>query len=854
MGKLTWGPYLSDRQWGTVREDYSPNGNAWDYTTHDQARSKAWRWGEEGIGGISDDRQFLCFAPAFWNGKDPILKERLYGLTNSEGNHGEDVKELYYYLDNTPGHTYMKMLYRYPQEAFPYSHLQEENRRRSRLDPEFEILQTGVFDNQAYFDVFIEYAKASDSDILIRITACNRNKDAAPLSILPTIWFRNTWSFEKITGEVPQLKWSAEANRLELMHPVLGNYFLYAENNPEWLFCENETNLHRLYDAPNDHVTCKDGINNRVVYGHAHAVSQTAAGTKAAAWYRSNIPGGGTSVIRLRLTNDPGNKPFDDFDAVFSSQIKAADSFYSGLQKQVKQPEDRMIQRQAYAGMLWSKQFYYYHVPRWLKGDPGEPPPPPERLTGRNSDWCGFESMHILSMPDKWEYPWFAAWDLAFHCIPLARLDPEFAKSQLEILFSEQFRRHEGQVAAYEWNFSDVNPPVQAWATWKVFDSERADGKAGDRAFLKRMFDPLSSNYKWWISQKDEDGNDLFSGGFLGLDNVGVFDRSQALPSGDRLEQADATSWMAFYSMYMIRIALELSKEEPAYQEQAMGFFQEYLEIAKAIGSIGGDRDLWDDEDGFFYDMLRFPDGTSQTIRVRSAVGLIPLFAVMTLTDEELAATPVFKQKAEALLLERPDLAAMVSHWHDTRGDVRLFSLLRGHRTKCLLYRMLDEGEFFSDYGVRSLSKYHLDHPFSLYWNDSDLSVTYLPAESDSGMFGGNSNWRGPIWMPLNYLLVESLREFFRYYGDDFRVECPTGSGHMLSLQEISNELARRLCRIFQADDHGRRPVFLQDACYAQDPNFRDLLLFYEYFDGDTGRGVGAAHQTGWTGLIGELY
>jgi hypothetical protein len=844
MGQLTWGPYLSDRQWGTVREDYSAGGNAWDYTTHDQARSKAWRWGEEGIGGISDDRQLLCFAPAFWNGRDPILKERLYGLSNSEGNHGEDVKELYYYLDSTPSHSYMKMLYKYPHAEFPYANLYEENRRRSRQDAEFEILQTGVFEDNAYFDIYVEYAKAADSDILVRITAINRGASQAPLTVLPT------WSFELHPVESPQMVLSGD--HLQLTHPTLGGYYLYADNNPEWLFCENETNNQRLYQAPNLRATCKDGINDRVVNGRTAAVNAQQTGTKAAAWYQANIPAHGTSVFCLRLTQTENPAPFSDFGDVFKARQAEADAFYNNLQQPVASAGDRQIQRQAYAGMLWSKQFYYYHVPQWLEGDPGEPPPPRERLEGRNHDWRNFESQCILSMPDKWEYPWFAAWDLAFHCIPLARLDPDFAKSQLEILFSDRFRRREGQLPAYEWNFSDVNPPVQAWAVWKVFDIECSSGKA-DRAFLRRMYEPLAANYKWWISQKDKDGNDLFSGGFLGLDNIGIFDRSQALPSGDRLEQADATAWMAFYSMYMIRIALELGREEETYQDAAMVYFDHFLQIATAIGGTGGDRDLWDEDDGFFYDMLRFPDGTSEPLKVRSAVGLIPLFAVLTLSDADLTATPVFKQKAEAFLAAHPDLAAMVSRWHDTIGDLRLFSLLRGHRTKCLLQRMLNESEFLSDHGIRSLSKYHLDHPFELNWYGADLSVSYLPAESDSGMFGGNSNWRGPVWMPVNYLLVESLREFHRYYGDDFKVECPVGSGTMMSLAEVANELARRLCRIFQAGTDGCRPVFGQDSHYAQQPFFQDLLLFYEYFDGDDGHGVGAAHQTGWTGLVTEL-
>ncbi|MEI6407953.1 MAG: glucosidase [Bacteroidota bacterium] len=883
-----WGPYLSDRQWGVVREDYSPKGDAWDYTTHDQARSKAWRWGEEGIGGISDEQQFLCFAPAFWNGRDPILKERLFGLPNSEGNHGEDVKELYYYLDSAPDHRYMRMLYKYPHAAFPYEQLEQENRRRGRQDGEYEILETGIFDENRYFDIFIEYAKSnSNAEILVKITACNRGEDAAELTILPTIWFRNLWAFGLSDKTKPILR-QAE-NGLEIEHPELGGaYILTAfmdntETPVEWLFCENESNIQRLFGVPNTSPSCKDGINDFITRGHRHALNNTQQGTKAAAVFRSNIPGGGEMVVRLQLsgggiqsypfiTSGPASKgvsnshPFtiNDFESFFTTKRQETDAFYAKLQQNISDPDLRNIQRQAWSGMLWSKQFYHYHIPRWLHGDPGQPAPPRERLYGRNHDWPHFESAHILSMPDKWEYPWFAAWDLAFHCVVFARLDPEFAKDQLRTLHSETFRRADGSVPAYEWNFNDVNPPVQAWAAWRIFETEKnmhppTPNGNGDRHFLAELFPALRAAYDWWLSQKDADGNDLFGGGFLGLDNIGVFDRSQPLPDGARLEQADATAWAAFYSLQMLRISLELAKEPlwaEYYQQQAFDFFQHFLQIAYAIGSPDDQRTLWDDADGFFYDTLRMTAGHEDAyfpLKVRSAVGLLPLFAVLTLDERELNELPLFKAQTDAFLTQNPDLASMVSRWHDVNGDKRLLSVLRGHRTKCLLKKMLDPAEFLSDHGVRSLSKFHLENPFEVNWLGQDLSVTYLPAESDSGMFGGNSNWRGPVWMPVNFLLVESLREFHRYYSDDFRVECPVGSGQMLSLAEVADLLSARLLDLFKRDENGKRALHGSETRYAEDPNYKDLLLFYEYFDGDSGRGVGASHQTGWTGLVAEL-
>lgn len=845
--RLKWGPYLSNRQWGTVREDYSNNGDAWNSTTHDQARSRAWRWGEEGIGGISDDQQQLCFAPAFWNGQDPILKERFFGLTNGEGNHGEDIKELFYYLDSAPDHRYLRMLYKYPQAAYPYTQLLQENQRRTRLDPEFELLDTGIFDLQRYFDIFIEYAKAGPEDILVRITACNRGPDAAPLTVLPTIWLRNTWAFG-LTEDKPEITVSGKS--VKISHAQLGIYYFLADGAADWLFCENETNNQRLFNAPNTSPSCKDGINDFIVQGQRQALNKNAAGTKVAALFQSVVPAGGEEVFRMRLTRENHSKGFTGFNKMFTQRQAETDAFFAELQGGMKSAEARNVQRQAYAGMLWNKQFYAYDVARWLDGDPGEPPPPPERLIGRNSDWRTLISNCILSMPDKWEYPWFAAWDLAFHCLPLVRLDPDFAKGQLEILFSEQFQRENGQVPAYEWNFDDLNPPVKAWATWQVFNWEKQkNGGQGDREFLQRMFKPLLNNYLWWVHQKDNDDNDLFGGGFLGLDNIGVFDRSKPLDSGDKLEQADATAWVAFCALYMFRIAVELNEEVLATE-----FFEHFLRIAAAVGQTGSDHDLWDDEDEFFYDHLRFPDGTSRTLEVRSMVGLIPMFAVLTLTDADLAKVPDMKTRMEAILQEKPHLAAMISRWHDVQGDSRLLSLLRGHRTKALLRLMLDPREFWSEHGVRSLSRRYLEEPYTLHHDGGDLTINYVPGDSDSGMFGGNSNWRGPVWMPVNYLLVESLREFYRYYGPDFLVEYPIGAGQeKVTLAEVADEITRRLTSLFLPNEKGERPIHGQDARYASDPYFRDLVLFHEYFHGDTGQGLGASHQTGWTGLVAVL-
>lgn len=865
-----WGPYLSDRQWGVVREDYSADGDAWDYSTHDQARSKAWRWGEDGIGGVSDDRQFLCIAPAFWNGRDPIIKERLFGLTNTEGNHGEDVKELFYYLDAAPDHRYLRMLYKYPHAAFPYQQVIEENKRRSRLDPEFEITQTGVFDQNRYFDIFIEYALGeTENDILMKITVENRASEAAWLAVLPTIWFRNTWSYH--LSEKPKPTVLLDGKRLCIRCPELGtqDFFLYAADSPEFLFCENETNFARVFHGRNKGSSTKDAINAYLTDKNPAGLNVEKKGTKAAAFYQKEIPAGGSKVFMLRLMDaqhpilqknakSKNTAVFADFDTIFAKRRAETDLFYESIQKNIPDPDRRAVQRQAWAGMIWNKQFYYYQVPRWLEGDPGQPKPPSTRWKGRNADWQNFESEHILSMPDKWEYPWFAAWDLAFHAVIFAHIDPIFAKEQLLLLHSQHFRRSDGTLPAYEWNFDDLNPPVQAWAAWRVFEIEKtAEGGTGDFDFLTRIFPDLRAAYNWWMSQKDDNNNDLFSGGFLGLDNIGVFNRSESLPNGFQLEQADATAWAAFYALQMLRIALKLAQNEPSkcvfYQNEAFDFFKHFLQIAYAIGSPDDQRTLWDDEDGFFYDNLRDVDDSNFLLKVRSLVGLIPMLSVLTLDDNELAGLPVFKKNAENFLETNADLASMISRWHDVQGEKRLLSMLRGHRLKCLLKRMLDPNEFLSDYGVRSLSKYYLDNPFKIRCLGEALEVGYLPGESDSGVFGGNSNWRGPIWMPINFLLIESLMEFNAYFGAEFRVECPVGSGKLLSLCEVAHYLSNRLTALFLKNKAGYRPLHGSEKRYGDDPFFCNLVLFYEYFDGDTGRGCGASHQTGWTGLAANL-
>ena len=847
-----WGPYLADRQWGTVREDYSGTGDAWSYLTHDMSRSKAYRWGEEGIGGICDYNQLICFALSMWNGKDPILKENYFGLAGPEGNHGEDVKEYYYYLDSTPTYSYLKMLYKYPQQEFPYSRLSEENKKRGKTDPEFELIDTGIFDENKYFDVFVEYAKVSEEDILVRITAFNCGPEKARFHLIPTVWFRNSWDWG-YDEYIPSMELFHDGISLE--HRELGTYHLFFEDDPRVLFCNNETNSLRLYGVSNDKKYFKDGINDFIVNGNQEAVNPDHSGTRAGIWYQADIEAGDYKTIRLRLTQSSPDKPFEDFNTLFEKRIGEADIFYRDLQAGIKSEDEKNVQRQALAGMLWTKQFYYLDVRQWLNGDPSQPKPPESRLSGRNNEWIHLNNSQIISMPDKWEYPWYAAWDLAFHCIALSLVDPGFAKRQLQLLTREWYMHPNGQLPAYEWNFSDVNPPVHAWATWRVYKIDQKINKGkGDIAFLESVFHKMLLNFTWWVNRKDANNRNIFQGGFLGLDNIGVFDRSKALPTGGYIEQADGTAWMAMYSLNLMRISLELSKTNPVYQDMATKFLEHFLFIAGAMANIGGEGiNLWDEEDEFFYDVLHSPGGFVQ-LKVRSMVGLIPLFAVEVIDEDAIRECPEFADRMEWFLSHRPELSGLVSRWQSGgMGERKLFSLLRGHRMKRLLYRMLDETEFLSDYGVRALSKYHEKNPYVFNYNGSSFSVDYEPAESRSSLFGGNSNWRGPVWMPVNFLIIESLQRFHHYYGDDFKVECPTHSGNYLTLKEIAAELSHRLTKIFIRDKDGKRPVFGDNEKFQHDPHFNDHILFYEYFHGDTGMGMGASHQTGWTGLIAKL-
>ncbi len=856
-----WGPYLSERQWGTVREDYSQHGNAWEYFPHDHARSRAYRWGEDGIAGISDDQSRLCLSLALWNGKDPILKERIFGLTNSEGNHGEDAKELYYYLDATPTHSYLKMLYKYPQREFPYAQLVEENARRKgdASLPEFELLDTGIFDDDRYFDVFVEYAKGSPDDILMLITVHNRGLEEAEVHLLPQLWFRNTWSWKKDAPR-PQLT-ATNKGSIATTHAELGEYQLHCEGASELLFCDNDTNARRLYGQHDSPGHFKDAFHDYLIAGNKGAVNAKQTGTKAAARYKLSVPANGSVAVRLRLANTGKQKPFADFNQVFDQRRREADEFYAALQQDIASADARDVQRQAFAGMIWSKQFFYYDVPEWITGDPGQPAPPAERKHGRNREWSHLNNADIISMPDKWEYPWYAAWDLAFHTIPLALVDTEFAKSQLLLLTREWYMHPNGQLPAYEWAFGDVNPPVHAWATWRVFQMDRKQRRetnpadAGDLAFLESVFHKLMMNFTWWVNRKDTQGRNIFQGGFLGLDNIGVFDRSSPLPTGGFINQADGTSWMAMYSLNLMRIALELARHNKVYEDIATKFFEHFLHIAEAMNNIGDEGiGLWNDEDEFYYDVLNLPDGSSVAMKVRSMVGLIPLFAVETLETELLEQLPGFTGRLKWFLNHRPELARLVSRWEEPGMRERhLLSLLRGHRMKCLLRRLLDETEFLSDFGVRALSKVHEREPYRLDSGGMTNEVAYWPAESKSGLFGGNSNWRGPIWMPVNYLLIESLQKFHHYYGDDFKIECPTGSGNFITIAEVADALSRRLANLFLKGEDGRRPVLNYHPKLAADPHFKDYVLFHEYFHGDNGRGVGASHQTGWTGLVAKL-
>ena len=859
-----WGPYLSERQWGTVREDYSPGGTAWEYFPHDHARSRAYRWGEDGLAGFSDDWQHLCLSLALWNGRDPILKERLFGLTNAEGNHGEDVKELYYYLDATPTHSYLKFLYKYPQAEFPYARLVEENRRRNADQPEFELLDTGLFDADRYFDVFVEYAKAAPDDILMLVTVHNRAPGGGPparLTLLPQLCFRNTWSWIPNSARP---KMSADNGGLAIEHHELGSFHLACDGNPTLLFCENETNVRRVFGQPEAKGFFKDAFHEYLIAGNKSAVNPARTGTKAGALYELTVAAGQSATVRLRLAKSDSTsagKPWADFDAIFAQRLSEADEFYAGLQQAIKDPDARLVQRQAFAGMIWSKQFFHYDVPLWLRGDPAQPPPPPERKHGRNSDWKHLNNADVISMPDKWEYPWFAAWDLAFHCVALSEIDAEFAKGQLVLLMREWYMHPNGQLPAYEWAFGDVNPPVHAWATFRVFQIDRRQRResnpadTGDLLFLERVFQKLLLNFTWWVNRKDAQGRNIFQGGFLGLDNIGCFDRSQPLPGGGFLSQADGTSWMAMYCLNLLRIALELALHDHVYEDIATKFFEHFLAIAAAINGEDDDAlGLWDETDQFYYDHLNLPDGQNVPVKIQSAVGLIPLLAIEVLEPEMLTQLPEFAARMEWYLKHRPQLAGLISDWKICgTGDRKLLSLLRGHRMKALLKRMLDETQFLSGQGVRSLSKFHEQHPFQFATGGQTYEVGYWPAESHGGLFGGNSNWRGPVWMPLNFLIIESLQKFHYYYGDDFKVECPTGSGKFLSLNEVADELTRRLTRLFLKGDDGQRPVLKYHPKLATDPHFKDYVLFHEYFHGDTGRGVGASHQTGWTGLIAKL-
>ncbi|MEB3357756.1 MAG: glucosidase [Synechococcales bacterium] len=865
-----WGPYLSERQWGTVREDYSATGEAWDYFSHDQSRSRAYRWGEDGILGISDNHQRLCLAIALWNGQDPILKERLFGLTGSQGNHGEDVKEYYFYLDSTPTHSYMKGLYKYPQAAFPYAQLVEENRRRNRRAREYELLDTGVFQENRYYDVFVEYAKASGDHLLMQISVVNRGPETQTLHVLPTLWFRNTWAWGRDDRQ-PLMKLAqtdAHYTVIEAQHPMLGDRWLYCEGAVPILFTENETNYQKLFGVKNPSPYVKDGIHEYVVQGREQAVNPLQLGTKAAAHYVLTIPPGETRILKLRLVDAAGlPDPFGgDFDQIFASRREEADEFYRAIAPRVLTEDERaadlrQIQRQAYAGLLWSKQYYQFIIEEWLTGDPAMPPPPPSRQ--RNRQWPHLYAEDVISMPDKWEYPWFAAWDLAFHCIPLAIVDPDFAKEQLDVMTREWYMHPNGQLPAYEWAFGDVNPPVHAWATWRVYKIEQKMTGKGDRQFLERVFQKLLLNFTWWVNRKDTEGKNIFEGGFLGLDNIGVFDRSAPLPTGGHIEQADGTSWMGMFCLNMLTIALELALENPVYEDMATKFFEHFLYIADAMNHIGGDgAQLWDREDGFYYDVLNLPDGTRVPLKVRSMVGLIPLFAISILEPEVLDRLPNFKSRVEWFIEHRPDLKRNVACM-ETRGQKarRLLALtyLTPHRLveedvfRQVLSKLLDEGEFFGDYGIRALSRYHADHPYIFYTDGAAYRVDYEPAESSTGLFGGNSNWRGPVWFPVNYLLIESLQRFYHYAGDDFKVECPTGSGNWLTLWEVAGEISHRLMQIFLRDDKGQRPVYGDIEMFQTDPHWRDLMLFHEYFHGDNGAGIGASHQTGWTGLIAKL-
>jgi len=854
-----WGPYLSERQWGTVREDYSDDGNAWAYFSHDQARSRAYHWGEDGLAGISDDHQILCFALALWNGKDPILKERLFGLTNSEGNHGEDVKEYYFYLDSTPTHSYMKFLYKYPQAAYPYGQLVETNKKRSRHELEYELLDTGVFDDQRYFDVFVEYAKGAPDDVLAQITVCNRGPEAATVHLLPTLWFRNTWSWGGDTVS-PELRLASDGGAVLVSHPTMTPMRLTVDKASEWLFTENETNTERLFQRPNPTPYVKDGINEYVVHGRREAVNPAKRGTKAAAHCVVTVGAGASQVLRLRLTGGASaasrtvqsGSVGSDFDAVMTERKREADEFYASIIPSSLSADQANVMRQALAGMLWSKQFYFYDVNKWLE-ERGADPFNPQRSAPRNDHWHHMYNADIISMPDKWEYPWYAAWDLAFHVLALTLVDPDFGKAQLDLMLREDYLHPNGQIPAYEWNFGDVNPPVHAWAANFVHGLETLRGE-DDVDWVERAFSKLTLNFTWWVNRKDRTGKNAFEGGFLGLDNIGVFDRSAPLPTGGYLEQADGTAWMAFFSLNMLDMAAQLAVNRPSVAPMAYKFASHFVFIAAAMMHAGSGTGMWDEGDGFFYDVLRLPDGSAQRLKVRSMVGLLPLCAVAVFEGKNLARFPELQAAFKKFLAARPELTEFVhppnSEGHSNR---RMGAILNQTNLRRVLSIMLDENEFLSPHGIRALSRVHDKHPFVFRVGNQDYTVSYLPAESDTGMFGGNSNWRGPIWMPVNGLIIRALLHYFMYYGKDFKVECPTGSGRLMNLYEVAEDLARRLAGIFLRDGSGRRPVYGGTRIFQEDPHWRDLILFYEYFHGDNGAGLGASHQTGWTGIVARL-
>jgi hypothetical protein len=895
-----WGPYLSERQWGTVREDYSANGTAWEYFPFEHAHARAYRWGEDGIAGFSDRHQLICFGLAMWNGRDPILKERLFGLTGNQGNHGEDVKEQYFYLDSTPTHSYMRMLYKYPQAEFPYQRLLEENQKRGKTQPEFELLDTGIFGENRYFDVLIEYAKVDSEDILVKITATNRGPEPAALHLLPTLWFRNTWTWGKDLRRPVVRQASDPPGSLcaEIQHWTYGKRWLLCGNTaqdaqgkafptlakPELVFTENETNYLKLFNYRDRVPYTKDAFHEYIIHGNKQAVNPERTGTKMGAYYPCQLAAGQSVVIKIRLLDVdplgsmntdspvaelgsgpgererppgvPGTEDFGaGFDAAFQQRLKDADEFYGAHIPKHLSPDARAVMRQAYAGMMWSKQFYHYDVASWIEGDPAGPKPPQERRYGRNKEWTHLYNDDVLSMPDKWEYPWYAAWDLAFHCIPLAVIDSDFAKDQLVLLLREWYMHPNGQLPAYEWALGDVNPPVHAWAAWRVYKIDRRIHGVADRQFLERIFHKLLLNFTWWVNRKDPDGHNIFQGGFLGLDNIGVFDRSAPLPTGGHLEQSDGTSWMGMFCLNMLAIALELAKDDIAYEDVASKFFEHFVHIAHAMNDIGVDgRSLWDEEDGFYYDLLHLPNGEDHFLKIRSIVGLIPLFAVETLEPEVVDRLPGFKRRMQWFIDNHPDVPEHIEMTQKSaRGVRRLLSLTNRKQLRRILKRMLDETEFFSPYGIRALSRYHLDHPYELQTNDHISRVDYEPAESSTGVFGGNSNWRGPIWFPVNYLLIESLQKFHHYHGEDFKTECPTHSKQEMDLWQVSAEISRRLTRIFLRDKDGKRPVSGKNDLFNKDPYWRDLVLFYEYFHGDNGSGLGACHQTGWTGLVAKL-